>query len=332
MHRINIVFATLLFSATSAFAAEPISEATYPAMDSSDPSLYLQFGVAMGKPVDVHMSSSVGFRGIGSLDIDTDEIARPYFAFGLPIAVMDKWSVSVNGDISFTGSDDLGVDNAFFNNTNGALIDVRDFQSTDKAYWGSVDLLVSYDVGDYVSSASDARVFGGVRYDYGFVRANNPLPSLLSASADFMHYRQETITPVVGINTTFKGATQGIFGGDVHLSAMAGPIVWGRSDYRDNILTGPVFVTNMLHHAGDLNGGYFWKLYGDVDVVSREAFKSAGMDGGISLFGQVSQTNATGSGMMEDYSTAGGFATPRSFDIESNSLVWALGVMAKFRF
>jgi hypothetical protein len=298
-----------------------------PAAFAGDPEACFQPTLRVGVAFDIQpplysfVRNTGTFGGITSTDLNTnaDGTVRPYLALSLPFAVTDRFKVALEGDWSFTGSE-RRLDEQF----NGGVA-AREFDSDGTSHWVSADFLVSYALVKDAPVIKDLSVVAGLRWDYqtmSFADAHDAF-GVLSSPANTLDFRMQSLAPVAGLACTFTGLKRGIWGGDIHLSVLAGPVVWGREDYRETFGNAGVIT-----YRGDIDRGYLVRAFGDLTLLSGKI--SPRLDGTVSFFAQFTKTNVKG----EVDGTLLGLGGP-SFspvDFEADNTVMVLGLSATLLF
>ena len=168
----------------------------------------------------------------------------------------------------------------------------------------------------------DLSIVGGVRWDYLNMKFDNPY-GVVTSSVDWLHFEMQTLAPVLGINGTFNGFKKGIWGGDMHLSFLGGPIVWGDQSYKERINN-----VNTLVYKGDQSPGYILKLYGDVTILSGKIIPT--MEGSLAFFAQFTKTDINGTVDCKDLSQP--FVPAHEFDFDGGGTVGVFGLSGSILF
>ncbi len=283
----------------------------------------LRTGVAFDAgSASYEFSRSTTFLGYSNDELKLNSVSRPYFALELPYAVTDRFTIALNVDGSYTSKDRLN-DSSHITNLAGTTVVYREFDTDDTARWASAELLGSYSLVKDSSFAKDISVVAGLRWDYSDMEFDNAHNNFVSAPTDWLRFKKDSLTPVIGLSGTFNGFRNGIWGGDMHLSVLAGPIINGDVDYRERINN-----VNTLVYEGDISDGYIAQLFGDVTIMSGKI--GATTEGSIALFAQFTKTDEEGSVKCRDLSQP--LVTPREFDYDGGGTVGVIGVSAKISF
>ncbi len=255
---------------------------------------------------------------VTKIDLNRAPHARLYLAAELPFALTDRLALAVDGEWSFSRTEkQLGLSG---NNGVFALY----WDPDDTAHWVTADLLVSYALVRDAGVIKDLSVIAGARWDYQTMGFTNPhdVRGFISRPTDTIDFRMQTLAPVFGLGCTLTGIKSDIWGGDVNLLFLAGPIVWGSEDYAEtfaNIET--IRFHDTFHH------GYMIKAYADVTVLSGKITPS--MEASLSIFGQYTRIDAKGD---VEGTITGGAPNRSPFAFEMKSDVGVIGIDASLAF
>jgi hypothetical protein len=257
------------------------------------------------------------FLGVGYIDLKLPSVARPYIALEVPFYVTNRLTIAAIGEWSFTAADCWDVNEHMTNGAGGDILH-RTWDTDGTAHWVSAELLASYALIKDRPVVKDLSVVGGLHYDYFYMNLDNPRGTGYTVPVDYLGVRTEYLAPVFGLSATIAGFKHGIWGGDMHLRAMAGPIVWGNEYYKEGINTVNDFVAR-----GDFWRGYIVKVFADVTILSGNITPS--MEASLTLFGQYTRTEMNGTVQLKDWSQP--TIPPRAFYFKGNSdtLVFGLG-------
>jgi hypothetical protein len=189
----------------------------------------------------------------------------------------------------------------------------------------TADFLVSYDLVKDISIVKDLSLVAGLRWDYensSYVSPHNVSePEPVSSPADTIDYRMQTLAPVFGLDCTLKGFKSGIWGGDFRLGVLAGPVVWGRVDYRETFM-----LPQALVFKDDIYRGYIVKVSGQAPVISGTI--TPRVDASLSLF--VDYTRTAVHGTVQGTFEPGVGQAP--YDFKTRSDVITFGIDASLAF
>ncbi len=294
--------------------------AAFAADDCFQPTLRVGVAFDVKQPLYSFVRETGTFANIRSTEVNpnTDSTARPYFALSLPFAVTDRFKVAVEGDWSFTGSERRL--NEKINDGLGSRV----FDSDGTSHWVSADFLVSYALVKDAPVIKDLSVVAGLRWDYQTMSFNDPRDvfNILTAPTDTIDFTMQSLTPVAGLAFTFAGFKRGIWGGDMHLSVLAGPVVWGHEDYKETFINAG-FIT----YKGDIDRGYLVRAFGDMTLLSGKI--APRLDGSVSFFALFTKTNVKGEVDGALIGPVSGFSP---VDFESDNTVMVLGLNATLLF
>jgi hypothetical protein len=244
-----------------------------------------------------------------------------YAALALPFAVTDRLKLTLDGSwtMSFNNQDAKEV----YNDTSS----IHRYWNVDNnnGMW-STDFLASYAVLKDFSFIKDISAVAGVRWDYQSARLDKPYDPVAVSSdpSDKVNLDMYTIAPIFGFTGTFKGYKSGIFGGDMSLGFLAGPIVFGHVKFKE-----PFTGVTSLRADDDLGGGYIIKVFGEITALSGKI--TPGMDGSLSVFAQYTTSQVKGGLKMDTYLGSTLLST-QTYDFDSASGVVAIGLKAAITF
>ena len=309
------VLCMVLF-ASAAFAGEKGSEGNYWA-PWFKPALYVGYAFDAIDPEYTFTTRGASLLGATKIDLRVPNLSGVYVGGELPIAITCRFKVALEG--SWTWS--LATDDMKEVYNNGPSQRLWDLDNNSDAV--TLNFLASYAFVKDLSFIKDISAVGGVRWDYHSMRFDEPYNPLgvSSSGADTIDFRMHTLAPIFGLTSTFKGYKSGIFGGDIKLGLLGGPIVWGHVNYKEKFGSG-----NLWHFNDDLSsGGYLFKGFGEITALSGKI--TPAIDGSLSVFAQctLSKTGGTLDATTNTGSTG-------SFDFETNSSVVAIGLKAAITF
>jgi hypothetical protein len=265
-------------------------------------------------------------HGINPLNVQKNDLEPPRFsginlAAEFPFALTDRLKVTLEGNwmMSFSNKD---MHEAY--NKDAAR---RSWDIDNNNYGLTADVLISYAFIKNFSFIKDVAVVGGLRWDYhamDFDNPHNPI-SVFSATNDTLDLTMHTLTPVFGITSTFKGFKYGMFGGDMSLGILAGPIVWGHVNYEETFGN-----TNSLRTDDNFgSGGYLLKIFSEITALSGKIMP--GMDGSLSIFAQYTRSQ-TGGGVKMDTYAGGTLIATQTYDFSTDSDAVVVGLKAAVTF
>ncbi len=166
----------------------------------------------------------------------------------------------------------------------------------------------------------------GLRWDYQSLNFTDPdhTVNILTSPVDTVNFRMQTLTPLAGISCTFGEFKSGIWGGDLNVRVLAGPVVWGRVDYSEKFGN-----ANFIRFEDDLSHGYLVKALADFELLSGKI--APGVDASLSLFAQYTKTNVKGAVVVDSFLGVTPFQTSPG-DFESDSGVFVMGIAGTLMF
>jgi hypothetical protein len=281
----------------------------------------LRVGVAFDLS-DTHYkfaNKGVPLFGLLSEDLKFPADARFYIATELPFAVTDRLTLALGADWSFSGTEKDIIEDLGFAH--------RSWERDGRADWVSADFLASYALVKNTGVIKDLSVVGGLRWDYQNMSLDNPRVTfgfVVNSPLDTFDFRMQTLAPVLGIEATFTGFKSGIWGGDVKLGVLAGPIVWGALDHRETFAT-PTFV---FRFKDNVSHGYIVKVSGEMTLLSGVI--TPRLEGSLSLFADY--TGKSVNGVVETKGYSGAFYATAPYDFETKSDVFTFGLSASLAF
>jgi hypothetical protein len=278
----------------------------------------LSVGYAFSNDTHIKFDSDIGLFGVRNIDLKIPGFSGVYLASELPIALTDRFKVTLGGRLAFPGSNRGATEvyNDFVAN--------RDYDSNDR-YWVTADLLLSYAFVKNVSFLKDLSAIIGFRWDYQTMSFDNPHSTfgILTSPLNKVSFRMYTYTPVFGLTSTFKGFKYGIFGGNVKLGIFGSPIGWGNAKYSEEF-----GQTARFNFDGDLNRVAFYKILGDFTVLSGKI--TPGIEASLSFFAQYTKF------FTRERLSGGGYngaaVALSDFDFKMHPDLAALGIKASIAF
>jgi hypothetical protein len=298
------VLCTVLFVSTAfAWEFKPALSVGY-AFDASQPHYtFATRGIALG--------------GITKIDMKAPRLSGIYLAGELPFALTNRFKLALEGSwtMSLTNNDMQEV----FNNG----IARRSWDLDNNSDMVTVSFLASYAFIKDLSFVKDVSAAAGLRWDYHTMSFDEPfnVVSVTSSPSDTLDLSTHTLAPVFGLTSTFKGFKSGIFGGDMKLGVLAGPIVWSHVNYKEKFSP-----TNEFHSDDNLgSGGYLLKVFGEITALSGKITKRT--EGSLSLFAQYTRSKISGTSDI----TYVGIGTT-GFDFDTTSDVVVIGLKGAITF
>jgi hypothetical protein len=303
---------------SAAFAGEKGSEGNYWA-PWFKPALSVGYAF---DAIDTHYTfhtRGAPLLGAIKFDIEPPRLSGIYTALELPFAVTDRLKLTLGGSLTSNLTSDHMNEKYLAPAPIGRSWDLDNSNNR----W-SADFLASYAFVKDISFIKDISAVAGVRWDYQTARYDEPFKvmGVLSGARDEEEFTMYTVAPVFGLTGTFKGYKSGIFGGDIKLGLLGGPIVFGHVDYKERFGNGLL----SWHFGDDLNsGGYLFKVFGEITALSGKITPK--IDGSVSLFAQCTLSKAGGT--LDGTANTG---ATQGFDFESDSTVVDIGLKAAITF
>jgi hypothetical protein len=279
------------------------------------PALSAGYAFNAGDTNFTFITRGISLLGVTRMDIKPPRLSGVYVAGELPFAVTDRLKLTLEGSWTMSLTDkDLRED---YN----SVVAVRSWDPDNNSQSWTADFLASYAFVKNFSFIKDVSVAAGVRWDYHTMSFDKPIATgVVSAPGDTIDLSTHTLAPVFGITSTFKGFKSGIFGGDMKLGFLAGPIVWGQVNYRESF-----GIATKFRSDDDLSNGYLLKIFGEITALSGKI--TPGIDGSLSVFAQYTRSKTGGT---LDISSSTG--TTAGFDFDTASDVMAVGIKAAITF
>jgi hypothetical protein len=301
---------------SAAFAGEKGSEGTYWA-PWFKPALSVGYAF---DAIDTHYTFNTRgapLLGVTKIDMEPPRLSGIYTGLELPVDVTCRLKLALGGSLtSNLTSDDM-------REVYNAVVARRSWDLDNSDNRWSADFLASYAFVKDLSFIKDISAVAGVRWDYHTSRFDEPFNviGIASSATDKIDFIMYTVAPVFGLTSTFKGYQYGIFGGDIKLGLLGGPIVFGHVDYKERF-----GGAARIHFDDDLNsGGYLFKVFGEITALSGKI--TPAIDGSLSIFAQCTFSKAGGT--LDGTAHTG---VTQGFDFETDSSVVAIGLKAAITF
>jgi hypothetical protein len=327
MKKIVFAIAVMVCAVLFVSAAFAAGKAAVSGSDATEGAWWFKPSLSVGYAFDIADSQytftnrGVTLIGAAKMEVEPPSLSGIYIAGEFPFAVTDRFKLALGGSWtpSFTNDDMREGYN------NSPILNNRKWD-VDNNYGVTADFLASYVVLKNLSFIKDVAVVAGVRWDYHSMSFDEPTSvGILSAPGDTMDLSMYTLAPVFGLTSTFKGFKSGIFGGDMSLGILAGPIVFGHVNYKERFGNG----TLALRSDDDFGGGYLLKVFGEITALSGKITKRT--EGSLSIFAQYTRTQ-TGSGVEMRAYSGGTLIGTAGYDFDANSDVMVVGLKAAVTF
>jgi hypothetical protein len=277
-----LALSCLIFLIPAAFAAEDAAGTPF-----FNPTLRVGCAVDAGTS---HYTFTTARSPIALLygdDLTRESHPRFYLGLELPFAVTDRLTLKLGGSWAFSGTEKDLLETG----TAPGVVGLRSFSADGANHWATADLLVSYALIRDAGVVKSLSAVAGVRWDYQSMGFHYPyaVTTFNSASSNTIDFRMQTLAPVFGLDCTFTGIKSGVWGGDLELAFLAGPIVWGSEDYHVSYFPGN--ISRMRMH-GDFHEGYIVDVFAEATVLSGKITPAMGAS--LSVFGEYTHTIAKG--------------------------------------
>lgn len=303
---------------SAAFAGEKGSEGTYWA-PWFKPALSVGYAF---DAIDTHYTfhtRGAPLLGAIKFDMEPPRLSGIYTGLELPVDITCRLKLALGGSLTSNLTSDHMNEKYLAPAPIGRSWDL---DNSDNRW--SADFLASYAFVKDLSFIKDISAVAGVRWDYHTTRFDEPFNAMgvISSPRDKVDFIMYTVAPVFGITSTFKGYQYGIFGGDIKLGLLGGPIVFGHVDYKERFNNGAL----SWHFDDDLSsGGYLFKVFGEITALSGKI--TPAIDGSLSIFAQCNFSKAGGT--LDGTAHTG---VTQGFDFETDSSVVAIGLKAAITF
>jgi hypothetical protein len=264
----------------------------------------------------------VAIYGGSKFDHEIPNFSGVYVAGDFLFNFTDRLSLSagVKGTFSLTDKENIETITA-------GGISVRNWD-TDNRYWYTADLLVSYVFIKDASFLKNLSAVAGLRYDYHKMSFKNPrltVGGVVTLPTDKTDIKMQTCSPVLGITSTLQGFKSGIFGGDIKLSLLGSPFVFGKIDYTEGFAD-PAFRFTV---DDNFDHGYFFNVGVEVTAISAKIGPRADLI--VSLFGQYTRFVIDDDVTMTGINGAGTPIT-RDFNFEAQPNTAVVGIKTAIEF
>jgi hypothetical protein len=313
--RVLLLFCVVLF-APSVFAADGSTTPKF------KPSISIGYAFAGGTDFTFESVDGVAIYGGRKFDHETPSFSGVYVAGDFLFNFTDRLSLSAGVKGTFSLNDKEDSETIGF--PSGSA--VRNWD-TDDRYWYTADLLVSYAFIKDASFLKNLSAVAGFRYDYHKMSLNNPqviAGSVANLPTDKTDIKMQTFSPVLGITSTLQGFKSGIFGGDIKLSLLGSPFVFGKIEYTEGF-SDPAFRFNV---DDNFNRGYFFNAGVEVTAISAKIGPRADLT--VSLFGQYTRFVIDDDVAMTG--TNGVTPITRDFNFETQPNIAVVGIKTAIEF
>jgi hypothetical protein len=276
------------------------------------PALSVGYAFDATTPHYTFSNRGIVLLGITKADLKAPRFSGLYIAGELPFAITDRLKVTLEGSWA------LSLSNQDMDEVYNYGIASRSWDVDTNNNAVTADVLVSYAFIKDLSFIKDVSAAAGFRWDYHTMSYDEPIAvgPILSGPADTLDLTTHTLAPVFGITSTFKGFKSGMFGGDMKLGVLAGPVVWGNVNYKE---TGNNGASSLRSDDNLGSNGYLLKVFGEITALSGKI--TPGMNASLSVFAQYTRFETGGTVDME---SSGGVVGSYDFDTASDGVVVGL--------
>jgi hypothetical protein len=312
-----VVAVCMILFASAAFAGEQAKGEGNNWATWFKPTVSVGYAFDASQPHYTFTTRDFALLGATKIDIKPPRLTGIYLAGELPVQVTSRLKLALEGSWTWSLTND-NMDEVYNHGTAR-----RSWDLDNNSDMATVAFLASYAFIKDLSFIKDISAAAGMRWDYHTMRFDEPFKviGVASSPADTIDFRMHTLEPIFGLTGTFKGFKSGIFGGDMKLGVLAGPIVWGHVNYKERF----VGAGTLWHFNDDLSSGYLVKVFGEITALAGKI--SPGMDGSLSIFAQYTRSKA--SGTLDATANVGPGA---SFDFDTASDVIDIGLKAAITF
>lgn len=248
------------------------------------PAIRIGYAFDTGDTHYTFTSSVLSPIGIIRNKLEPPSFSGVYLGGEMPFTLTDRLKVVLEGSwaLSLSNKD---MDQEYNYGINSRSWDVDTNKNAVTA-----DVLVSYAFIKDFSFIKDIALVAGFRWDYQDMSFDDPYNPILVASApsDTIDLDMQTLAPVFGITSTFKGFKKGMFGGDMSLGFLVGPIVWGHVNYEETFTV----AGTSQQSDDDLHRGYLLKVFGEITALTGKLTQST--EGSLAVFAQYTKYKVEG--------------------------------------
>jgi len=217
------LLAGIVFFSQTVFADEPDGTV----LKRFKPSISMGYAYFGETDLVFRGENNVNLGGVRKTSLNIPGKSGSYLA-GFSFSFTDRLNLTVGGRMAnaWTSPDSREA----YNETVAA----RSWES-DGQFWATAEVMLAY---AFVKNASFVKNVSGVvglRGDFQHARFKNPhlVTGVLSSTADEIKFDMSTVSPVIGVTSTFQGFQSGIFGGDIKIGVFGSPITSGRVKYKE---------------------------------------------------------------------------------------------------
>lgn len=215
----------IVFFSQAVFAAEPDGTE----LKRFKPSISMGYAYFGETDLVFRGEDYVSLGGVRKTGVNIPGKSGSYLAGDFSFSFTDRLNLTVGGRMAnaWTSPDSR-------EEYNGTPAIGRTWES-DGQFWLTAEVMLAY---AFVKNASFVKNVSGVvglRGDFQHARFKNPhlVTGVLSSTGDEIKFDMSTVSPMVGVTSTFQGFRSGIFGGDIKIGVFGSPITSGRVKYKE---------------------------------------------------------------------------------------------------
>ena len=279
----------------------------------------ISMGYAYFGPTDVVFrgEDNANLLGGTKFDVNIPGKSGSYLAGDFSFSFTDRLNLTVGGRMAnaWTSPDSR-------EEYNGTPAIGRNWES-DGQFWVTAEVMLAY---AFVKNASFVKNISGVvglRGDFQHAGFKNPTlaSGVINSISDEIKFDMSTVSPVIGVTSTFQGFRSGIFGGDIRVGVSASPVTAGRVKYKEtfNLAGTKLEVDDNFYRAAMVSAS------AEVTAITAKINPRANLL--VSIYGQY--TRQFIDSKIEMTST-GGFSGNYTFSMQPSTAI--VGVKAAVEF
>ncbi|MEE9910440.1 MAG: hypothetical protein K4571_01850 [Deltaproteobacteria bacterium] len=183
----------------------------------------------MGPTNIVFEAKNIPLLGAGKFDVDLPGKSGSYVGGDFSFSFTDRLNLTVGGRLANAWTTPV-----MHEQYNGNPAIGRNWES-DQQFSMMVEAMLAYAFVRNVSFVKNVSGTVGVRGDFQHIRFKDPSQAsgVVSSVIDKMDLNVGTVSPVIGVTSTFSGFRSGIFGGDIKVGVSASPFALGSVKYEE---------------------------------------------------------------------------------------------------
>ncbi|MRR17114.1 MAG: hypothetical protein EG826_11720 [Deltaproteobacteria bacterium] len=219
------LLAGVVFFSQTVFAAEP--DAT--ALKRFKPSISMGYAYFGATDLVFRGENFASLGGVNKTAVNLPGKSGSYLAGDFSFSFTDRLNLTIGGRFAnaWTRQDSR-------EEYNGTPTIGRNWES-DGQFWATAEVMLAYAFVRNVSFIKNISGVVGLRGDFQHAKFKNPTlaTSVISDISDENKFDMSTVSPVIGVTSTFQGFRSGIFGGDIKIGVSASPITSGWIKYKE---------------------------------------------------------------------------------------------------